>query len=75
MTKLLLDAGPFLAALEYACDVEAEILGKRSQRFFSTAVWVNRILQAKKKCWMIGDDAFADVEGALAAGLRALSVQ
>ena len=71
--QLQLDAGPFIAALEYACDVEAEILGKPAQAFFKTAVESTGF--SDEEVLMIGDDAFADVEGALAAGLRACLVQ
>ena len=71
--KLLLDAGPFIAALEFACDIEAEILGKPARAFFQTAVKSTGF--KAEEVLMIGDDAFADVEGALAAGLRACLVQ
>lgn len=71
--QLQLDAGPFIAALEYACDVEAEILGKPASAFFQTAVTSTGF--AAEEVLMVGDDAFADVEGALAAGLRACLVQ
>jgi len=71
--QLLLDAGPFIAALEFACDVEAEILGKPAKAFFQTAVETTGFTE--DEVLMIGDDAFADVEGALAAGLRACLVQ
>jgi ribonucleotide monophosphatase NagD (HAD superfamily) len=68
-----LDAGPFIAALEFACDVEAEILGKPAKAFFQTAVESTGF--AAEEVLMIGDDAFADVQGALAAGLRGCLVQ
>lgn len=71
--QLLLDAGPFIAALEFACDVEAEILGKPAKAFFDTAVESTGF--ATEEVLMIGDYAFADVEGALVAGLRACLVQ
>lgn len=71
--QLLLDAGPFIAALEFACDVEAEILGKPAKAFFQTAVESTGF--KAEEVLMIGDDVFADVEGALAAGLRACLVQ
>lgn len=71
--ELLLDAGPFIAALEFACDVEAEILGKPAKAFFQTAVESTGF--AAEEVLMIGDDAFADVEGALAADLRGCLVQ
>jgi ribonucleotide monophosphatase NagD (HAD superfamily) len=33
-----LDAGPFVAALEFAIDYEALVLGKRSPEFFKSAL-------------------------------------
>lgn len=71
--KLLLDAGPFITALEYACDVEAEILGKPTRAFFQTALETTGF--TGEQVLMVGDDMFADVEGALTAGLRACLVQ
>jgi len=71
--QLLLDAGPFITALEYACDMEAEILGKPAKAFFQTAVETTGF--SSEQVLMVGDDAFADVDGALAAGLRACLVQ
>jgi HAD superfamily hydrolase (TIGR01458 family) len=67
--KLSLDAGPFVAALEFACRREAIVLGKPSPDFFQAAL-------ASMDCplgeaVMVGDDAEADVAGALSAGLAA----
>jgi len=71
--ELLLDAGAFVRALEFAADVEALILGKPSAEFFrqvlaSTGAEPGRSL-------MIGDDVFGDVEGALSAGLHGCLVR
>jgi len=71
--QLLLDAGPFITALEYACDIEAEIIGKPAPAFFHAAVASTGF--RKEQVLMVGDDAFADVDGALASGLRAILVQ
>jgi HAD superfamily hydrolase (TIGR01458 family) len=70
---LQLDAGPFVAALEYAADTEALVLGKPSPGFFIAA-------RAEFRCppdrvIMIGDDAASDVGGALAAGMGGILVQ
>jgi HAD superfamily hydrolase (TIGR01458 family) len=67
--KLSLDAGPFVAALEFACQCKAVVLGKPSPDFFLAAL-------AGMNCppleaVMIGDDAEGDVAGALHAGLAA----
>ncbi len=71
--KLCLDAGPFIQALEYAAGVEAQIMGKPAPEFFMAAV--NSVDCLPEEVFMIGDDAEADVEGALKAGLRACLVQ
>lgn len=72
--KLSLDAGAFVTALEYASGEDALVLGKPSPAFFAAAL-------ASMDCpadaaVMVGDDAEADVAGALRAGVaRALLVQ
>ena len=71
--KLCLDAGPFIQALEYAAGVEAQIMGKPAPAFFMAAV--NSLGSQPEEVLMIGDDAEADVEGALKAGLQACLVQ
>lgn len=35
---LKIDVGAFAHAIEYACDVKAEIIGKPSQRFFQSVL-------------------------------------
>ena len=70
---LSLDIGPFVAALEYACDRPATVLGKPSAAFFRAAVETLGIEPAAAV--MVGDDVLADVEGAFAAGLRGLLVR
>lgn len=71
--ELSLDAGPFVAGLEYACGREATVLGKPSHAFFELAV-EGLGLDAEDVA-MIGDDAEADVGGAMAAGLMGVLVQ
>lgn len=70
---LSLDAGPFVRALEYAAGVRALILGKPSGEFFSEAV--SRLGCRPEETLMVGDDVFADVNGALRAGLQAALVK
>ncbi|HEY5974681.1 MAG TPA: TIGR01458 family HAD-type hydrolase [Geobacteraceae bacterium] len=70
---LELDAGPFVAALEYAAGQEAVVLGKPSSQFFLDAAAELGCTPAETL--MIGDDAVSDVGGALAAGLQGLLVQ
>ncbi|KAK2190295.1 hypothetical protein NP493_79g05064 [Ridgeia piscesae] len=70
---LVLDLGPFTKALEYACDVKAEVVGKPSKMFFETALRDMGI--TADEALMIGDDIVSDVGGAQACGLRALQVR
>lgn len=67
--RLALDAGPFVAALEYAAGTSAEIAGKPSRAFFAAAV--GRLgLSLDRSVAMVGDDLWSDVEGAQRAGLQ-----
>jgi HAD superfamily hydrolase (TIGR01458 family) len=70
---LALDAGPFVAALEYASGQSATIVGKPENSFFRLAVEVLG-LEAHEVA-MVGDDAEVDVAGAQAAGLRGVQVK
>jgi HAD superfamily hydrolase (TIGR01458 family) len=67
--KLSLDVGPFVAALEFACQRKAVILGKPSSDFFQAALAGMNCLP--EEAVMVGDDAEGDVAGALSAGLGA----
>lgn len=71
--KLALDLGPFVAALEYAADIESLVVGKPSRSFFSSAVGDMGL--DLDSVIMVGDDIEADIGGALAAGLRAIQVE
>ena len=67
--RLALDAGPFVAALEYAAGATAVVAGKPSATFFGAAV--HRLgLAAARDVAMVGDDLWSDVEGAQRAGLQ-----
>jgi HAD superfamily hydrolase (TIGR01458 family) len=69
----LLDAGAFVAALEYAAGVEATVLGKPSAAYFAAAL---EALDADAELtWMVGDDLESDVAGARAHGLQTILVQ
>jgi HAD superfamily hydrolase (TIGR01458 family) len=65
--RLSLDAGPFVAALEFATGQHATVLGKPSTDFFLAAL-ADMGCPANAAA-MVGDDAEADVAGALRAGL------
>ncbi|MEA3221142.1 TIGR01458 family HAD-type hydrolase [Immundisolibacter sp.] len=70
---LSLDAGPFVAALEYAAGVSAELLGKPAPALFAAAL--RPLGCSPDEAVMIGDDVEADVNGALAAGLGGILVR
>ena len=70
---LLLDAGPFIKAIEYAAGTEATIVGKPAPAFFNQVV-ASVGLRAEEII-MVGDDVYGDVEGAINAGLRACLVR
>ncbi|MCP4317788.1 MAG: TIGR01458 family HAD-type hydrolase [Hyphomicrobiales bacterium] len=65
--ELSLDAGAFVAALEFATQRKATVLGKPSTDFFSAAL--ASMGCAAGDAVMVGDDAEMDVSGALSAGL------
>ena len=69
----LLDAGAFVAGLEYAADTEAIVLGKPSTAYFEAALTA---LDAEPSLtWMVGDDIEADVGGAQAHGMKTILVR
>lgn len=68
-----LDAGPFVAALEYAAEVEAVLIGKPARDFFLTAA--KELGLMPERIAMVGDDVEGDVEGAIAAGLPGVLVK
>ncbi|MEG6508512.1 TIGR01458 family HAD-type hydrolase [Methyloligella sp. 2.7D] len=67
--ELSLDAGAFVAALEYATQRQAHVLGKPSPEFFHLAL--ETLSCPPEEAVMVGDDAESDVAGALAAGIGA----
>ena len=74
---LALDAGPFVAALEYATGKTATVTGKPSGSFFRAAVASLRTagVTSGEGVVMVGDDIWGDVEGAHGAGLEAWLVR
>jgi phospholysine phosphohistidine inorganic pyrophosphate phosphatase len=69
---VVLDAGPFVAALEYAAGVTAEIVGKPARPFFELAL-ADLGLKAGD-VMVVGDDLEADCRGGARAGLRTVLV-
>jgi len=69
----VLDAGPFVAALEYGTGAVAEVMGKPSPRFFELAL--AELGLAPAEVLVVGDDAEADVAGGSRAGCRTALVR
>ena len=69
----LLDAGAFVAGLEYAAEMDATVLGKPSAAYFAAALDV--LDYEPQQTWMVGDDVEADIAGAAAFGLRTVLVR
>ncbi|KAL2078569.1 hypothetical protein ACEWY4_026254 [Coilia grayii] len=70
---LKLDVGVYMKALEYACDVEAEVVGKPSAMFFQSVL--NDMGVQPHEALMIGDDLVNDVGGAQQCGMKGLQVR
>jgi HAD superfamily hydrolase (TIGR01458 family) len=69
----LLDAGAFVAGLEYAARTSATVLGKPSASYFAAALAALETEAAD--ALMVGDDVENDVGGAQANGLRGILVR
>jgi len=68
-----LDAGAFVAGLEFAADTEATVLGKPSRAYFEAAL---AALDAEPQLtWMVGDDLESDCLGAHKHGMRTILVR
>jgi HAD superfamily hydrolase (TIGR01458 family) len=68
-----LDAGAFVAGLEYAADIEATVLGKPSNAYFAAAL---EALDAEAGlAWMVGDDLETDIVGGHKHGMKTLLVR
>ncbi len=70
---LSLDAGAFVAALEFASAKTATVVGKPSTAFFDAAL--NSAGASAAEAVMIGDDVESDIAGAQRAGLRGVLVR
>jgi HAD superfamily hydrolase (TIGR01458 family) len=69
----LLDAGAFVAGLEYAAEVEAEIVGKPTAAYFEAAL--AELGSTPSEAVMVGDDVEADIGGAKQIGMRGVLVR
>jgi len=72
-TGLKLDAGPFVAALEYAAQQEAVLVGKPSTAFFSTAAGALGVPLSRVA--VVGDGLENDVRGGQRAGCLGVAVR
>jgi HAD superfamily hydrolase (TIGR01458 family) len=68
-----LDAGVFVAGLEYASGVEATVLGKPSPEYFAAAL--EAIDADPELAWMVGDDVEGDIRGAQRHGMKTVLVR
>jgi HAD superfamily hydrolase (TIGR01458 family) len=69
----LLDAGAFVAGLEYAAQTEAEIVGKPTAAYFESAL--DELTATAGEAVMVGDDVEADIGGAKRVGMQAVLVR
>jgi HAD superfamily hydrolase (TIGR01458 family) len=72
-SEISLDLGPFVAALEYAADIRADVVNKPARAFFNLVL--DDLGLDADEVVMIGDDIEADIGGAKNAGLRAIQVE
>ncbi|NYT20986.1 MAG: TIGR01458 family HAD-type hydrolase [Methanomicrobiales archaeon] len=70
---MMLSAGPFVAALEYAGGKEALVMGKPSPAFFLRAL--ASMGAEPGTAAMIGDDVVTDIGGAMSCGLSGILVK
>jgi HAD superfamily hydrolase (TIGR01458 family) len=69
----LLDAGAFVAGLEYAAEAEADVVGKPTATYFEAAL--EELDAAPSDAVMVGDDVESDVGGAKRIGMRGVLVR
>jgi HAD superfamily hydrolase (TIGR01458 family) len=69
----LLDSGAFVAGLEYAAKVHAEVVGKPSRAYFQAAL--DALAARAEDAVMVGDDVESDVGAAMRLGLRGVLVR
>jgi HAD superfamily hydrolase (TIGR01458 family) len=69
----LLDAGAFVAGLEYTTGVEARVLGKPSPAYFASAL--DALGAEPELTWLVGDDAESDIRPAQLFGMRTALVR
>ena len=70
---MMLSAGPFVVALEFAARKEARIMGKPSPAFFRQALL--SLGAEAGQAVMIGDDVETDIGGAISCGMTGILVR
>ncbi len=70
---LMLSAGPFVSALEYATGNAAVVMGKPSRTFFELAL--NSMGAGASEAVMIGDDVMTDIGGSVRCGMQGILVR
>jgi HAD superfamily hydrolase (TIGR01458 family) len=70
---LSLDAGPFVAAVEYGSGSEALVVGKPSEAFFRLVL--DDAGADRERAAIVGDDVETDVGGGMNAGLEGILVR
>ena len=69
----LLDAGAFVAGLEFATGVEAVVVGKPSPAYFSAAL--EALSAEPERTWLVGDDPESDIRAAQLFGMQTALVR
>jgi HAD superfamily hydrolase (TIGR01458 family) len=69
----LLDAGAFVAGLEYAAQASAEVVGKPTAAYFEAAL--AELEATPGEAVMVGDDVESDIGGAQRMGMRGVLVR
>jgi HAD superfamily hydrolase (TIGR01458 family) len=67
-----LDTGAVVAAVEYAAEVKARVLGKPSEEFLAAAVDSVPERFPVTDTWVVGDDRSTDIAMAVRAGMRSV---
>lgn len=71
--ELVIDAGAIVAALEYATNSKAVIIGKPQRDFFKHAIKILNL--PTENIAIVGDDLESDIKGGKNIGLYAIAVQ
>ena len=69
----MLDAGAFVAGLEYATGVEATVLGKPSPAYFAAAL--DALGAEPELTWLVGDDPESDIRAGQLFGMHTALVR